>query len=98
MHIRELLDIIRACRRSRVKFRTYRALQKLKVATAAELADEADTTIERIHQVMIGDGHEYRRDTSLFALRVAEACGLDAFALSPRGASAFDLVRERLER
>lgn len=101
MRINDVLDIIRACRRSRVKYRTYRALHKLGIATPAELADEAKTTVERVYQVMVGDGGDYRRDTSLVAVRVAElwrSADAEAFSLTTRGADAFGLVRDRLER
>lgn len=101
MRLDDVLDIISACRRSRVKYRVYRALRELGVATAAELADKAKTTVERVYQVMVGDGDDYRRDTSLLAIRVAELRGLadvEAFAMTIRGSEAFPLVEDRLER
>lgn len=97
----DLLDIIRACRRSRVKYRVYRALHELGIATPAELADKAKTTVDRVYQVMVGDDGDYRRETSLLAIRVAEHRGLDgveAFTLTTRGIEAFADIRERLER
>ena len=101
MRIDDVLDIISACRRSRVKYRVYRALRDLRVATAGELADKAKTTVERVFQVMLGDGRDYRHDTSLLSIHVAEQralAGVEAFAVTVRGTEAFPLVEDRLER
>lgn len=101
MRLDEIIDIIRACRRSRVKLRTYDALKELVVATPAELADRARTTPERILAVMLGDGKDYRADTALVTIGVAEPRGAilgEAFALTTRGEAAHQLVRARLAR
>lgn len=101
MRLDDVMDIVRACRRSRVKYRVYGALIVLRIATPAELADKAKTTPERVHQVMIGDGTDYRRRSSLLALRVSERRGDadgDAYAITVRGDEAFALVKDRLER
>lgn len=84
-----------------MKLRAYDALKRLGVAPVSELADAAKTTPDRILAVMMGDGEDYRNDTSLVALRVAEpreTSGGLAFALTIRGNGAHGLVRARLAR
>jgi predicted transcriptional regulator with HTH domain len=97
----ELLDIVKACRRSRVKVRVWRALVTLKVAVVAELADFAQTTPDRVLSVLYGDGDSYRHDSALLSLglvREQQRGQDDAFAITLRGEAAWEPVIRRLEK
>lgn len=101
MDIFDWLPIVSACRRSRVKFRVYDAVIILRVGLVPEIADKARTTPGRVLQVMLGDGKDYRHDSALLTLGVAEARETPAgfaYAVTPRGDEAFAAVRERLNR
>lgn len=93
------LDVIRACRRSRIKVRVYAALRSLGVALPAELADAANTTIRRVHAVMHGDGENFRHDTALVVLGVGEPVETQqgaAYALTSFGHEAWPAVSARV--
>ena len=95
----DILDILKACRRSRVKVRVYRGLVELKVALPAELAAYAHTSEDRVLGVLLGDGKKFRRDTSLLILGVARPearGGQDAWAITRRGEAAWEPVMARL--
>lgn len=101
MFLDDFIDIIRACRRSRVKLRVYDALKVRGVATVMELADAAKTTADRVLLVMHGDDRRWRRPTGLVPLRVAElreTTDGGTYAITIRGARAHAEVHERLTR
>lgn len=98
MHL-DIMDILKACRRSRVKVRVYRGLVDLHLALIPELADFAQTTPDRVHAVLHGDGRKYRRETSLVSLGVARSEKTPrgpAYTLTHRGESAWAPVSARL--
>lgn len=97
----ELLDILKACRRSRVKVRVWRGLKALKIAVLPELAEFAQTTPDRVLAVLYGDDRRYKRKSALLTLGIARehARGTEpAFAITLRGEAAFEPVMERLRR
>lgn len=95
----DVLDILKACRRSRLKVRVYRGLVDLKVALPAELAAYAHTSEDRVLGVLHGDGKKFRRDSSLLLLGVAQPeprGGDEAWAITRRGEAAWEPVMARL--
>lgn len=95
----DILDILKACRRSRVKVRVYRALVVLKIALLAELAAYAQTTPERVRAVLYGDDRHFRRGSALIALGVAREEKRpegEAYAITLRGQAAWEPVMTRL--
>ena len=97
----DILDILKACRRSRTKVRVYRALFELRSALPAELAHFAQTTPERVLGVLYGDDVKFRRRTSLVALGVArpdpDKRG-DYYSITLHGDAAFEPVMARLAK
>lgn len=95
------LALLRACRRSRLKVRALHALEKVRVSPPGELAELTGVSVDRLLDMMHGDGRYYRRDSALVRLGVVEnrrSRSGRAFGITPQGRASWSRVKPRLGR
>ncbi|HUR67945.1 MAG TPA: archaellum operon transcriptional activator EarA family protein [Candidatus Thermoplasmatota archaeon] len=97
----DLIDIVRACRRSRIKTRIFAALVDAEMLLVGELADAAATSPGRVQAAMFGDGDEFSFESALVSLGVTRVRrtprGL-AFEITHVGRAAWPHVQARTPR